>query len=397
MRSRWAASGAASLLLLLAGCRSAPQPTAAAAPPDAVPTVPVLTVERGAIANRIEVTGQFRPWQEADLYAKVAGYLHEIRVDVGDRVRAGQVLATLEVPETQAELEQAAATRKRVELDVARASSDVERAKASLDLRRSTFDRLQAAAKARPRLIAQQELDDAASRLREAEAQLAAAEATRNAARQQVEVAQSAIGRVNAMLTFSTIVAPFDGVVTRRYVHPGAMIPAGTSSQTRPVVQIADIRRLRLVVPVPEAAIGNIRNGQQLSGEILNSTQTLTAAVARFTHNVDPSSRSMDVELDVANPSGAWMPGMFVKLLVPLEQSTAALWAPPDAVRQRDGASLLYAVKGDVLEERKVQTGIQSADRIEIRSGVAEGETIVAATGLPLRNGQRVRVRDAKR
>ena len=248
--------------VLLAGCaRRTPGKVEAAA--EQLPTVAVVRAERHDLATNTELSAEFRPFQEVDVHAKVAGYLKYITVDVGDRVEHGQLLGELEVPEYAEELAQATATEKRSELDVVRARTEVQRAESGYDIQKISFDRLAAVSKARPTLIAKQEIDSAAYRLREAEAQLATAKAALASLEQQVHVSVASSARVRTMVGYLRITAPFSGVVTKRYADTGAMIQAGTASQTQamPVVRVAQTDRLRLVLPVPESIVPRIRIG----------------------------------------------------------------------------------------------------------------------------------------
>jgi RND family efflux transporter MFP subunit len=227
------------------------------------PTVAVAVAKRGPLSNTLTLSGAFRPYQQVDVHAKVAGYIRTIYVDVGDQVKAGQVLAILEVPELNAEVAGAKADIQRDQDAIHRAQSEIERAESTYSAYHSAYTRLKQASDSRPGLIAEQELDDSLAKDRESEAQVASSRAALAESRGQLASAHAALDRLAALEAYSRITAPFAGVVTKRYADTGALIQAGTASDTQsmPVAQLAEWCRLRLVVPVPESAVPQLRLG----------------------------------------------------------------------------------------------------------------------------------------
>ena len=204
------------------------------------PAVAVARAERADLAETLTLAAEFRPFEEIDVHAKVAGYLKTIYVDVGDRVKAGQLLALLEVPELQDEARQDEATVQRSAEEVNRAAADLARAQSAHELAHLASGRLAGVLKTRPNLIAQQDVDEAAAKDRMAEAQDGTAKAALAAAEQQLAVSKAMANKTKTLLEYTRIVAPFAGVITHRYADTGAMIQAGTSSQTQsmPVVKL---------------------------------------------------------------------------------------------------------------------------------------------------------------
>src|SRR6185436_10573077 len=176
------------------------------------------------------LAAEFRPYQEVDLHSKVAGYLKQISVDVGDRVRAGQVIAVLEIPEMADEEAQATAAKKHAEAEVERVKSDLERTKSAHEAAHLSYQRLADVMKSRPNLIARQEIDDAFAKDRVAEAQVTTARAAIASAQQQISVSEAALARVRTLHAYTRITVPFAGVISKRFADPGAMIQAGTAS-----------------------------------------------------------------------------------------------------------------------------------------------------------------------
>jgi len=228
-----------------------------------LPTVAVQLATRGSIRSSITLSGDFRPYQEVDVHAKVAGYIRKIFVDVGDKVKEGQTLAILEVPELSAQVAAGTAAMRRSEDAIHRAEKDVARAESAHTAAHAAYSRLKQASQARPGLIAEQELDDSLAHDLEAEAQVGSARAALAEAKSQLSVTDADQQRYAALEAYSHITAPFAGVVTKRYADTGALIQAGTTSETQsmPVVKLAQWSRLRLVVP--SAGIGCSRTSSR--------------------------------------------------------------------------------------------------------------------------------------
>ncbi len=380
------------LALMLCACARGPKTDSSSEPPRA-PAVAVVRAAAADLSRDLELTAEFRAYQEVELHAKVAGYLKEILVDVGDHVKAGQLLATLEIPEMEDELRQATAGIRRSDAEVLRAKGDLARAEAAYAGVHSSYSRLAAVVKARPNLVAQQELDDALARDRSAEAQVAASKAAVTAAEQQVQVSQSGEERVKALSAYSRISAPFAGVITKRYADVGSMIQAGTasSSQALPVVRLSQIDRLRLVLPVPESVVSGVRVGMPLEVKVATLGRTVAGRVARFTGRLQTATRTMETEVDVNNPAGVIMPGMFATALLKLDRRKGALAVPVAAVSGHDSSpSVLVVDDNGKIERREVKLGIETPDKVEILSGLKPGEMVVVGGRGELREGQNV-------
>jgi len=221
-----------------------------------VPYAAIVPVKRQTVSTTLSIAGQFIPYQNVELHAKVAGYIRNINVDIGDRVHKGQVLAVLEIPELIAQVDEAKAAVHHAEEEIQRAQSEVSRAEADNVALHANAVRLVNTDKARPGLIAQQELDDATAKDRASQAQVDAAKSALAAAKQQLAVAKANQEHYSALSNYAQITAPYDGVVTWRFSDTGALVQAGTSgSNGLPVVTLAQINVLRLRIPVPESQI----------------------------------------------------------------------------------------------------------------------------------------------
>jgi RND family efflux transporter MFP subunit len=378
--------------LLQTGCSPAGQPQKAGAT-EQTPVIAVVRVERQDLSRDMELTAQFRPNQEVDVYSKVSGYLSAVSVDVGDFVQRGQLIAEIEAPELSQELAQANATVKRSEVDIQRAQGELQRAEATYKLRKISYDRLASVVKARPNLVAQQELDNAVSLYREAEAQVEVAKAALAAAMEQVSVAKANAARIATLVGYLKVTAPFAGMITRRSADAGAMIQAGTASATQaiPIVRLSQIDRLRLVLPVPESIASRVRVGTPVEIRVDSLNRIFQGHVARFSGKLSPSTRTMETEVDVPNPDRALLPGMYGYATLRLDRRNDALSVPVQAVTAHETNPKVYVVNSwNKIEERLVVLGIETPQRIEILSGLEEGELVVVGNRGNLRTGMEV-------
>lgn len=380
-------------LIVCASCSRTSSPREVHAESETAVGVSAVKAEARALAREITIAADFRPWQEVDVHAKVAGYLRSISVDVGDRVGAGQVIGFLEVPELGEDLAYASATQRKTEKDVERARSEVARAESNVKIRELSSKRLSDVAKARPGLIAQQEVDDANARYREAQAQLAAAQAALAASEEQVQVSAANRSKVRTFINYLRVTAPFTGVITKRYADTGAMIQAGTASQTQamPVVRVAQDDRLRLVLPVPESVVPRIRVGTPVEIRVDSLKRVLQAKVSRFSGQVDAATRTMMTEVDIPNPDRVLKPGMIAHATLRTEQREAALAIPIQAVRDSgNGKSAMVVTRNNRVEERPITTGVETAYFVEVLKGISLGESVIIGARVPLRPGQLV-------
>jgi RND family efflux transporter MFP subunit len=367
-----------------------------AAAPDAtdVPTVAVAKAVRGDIAQSLTIAAEFRPYQEIEVHAKVAGYVKSIGVDVGDRVKAGQLLAVLEIPELQDEIRQDEAAVKRASEEIRRAQADVERAQSAHEVAHLNSTRLTGVMKTRPNLVAQQDIDEATGRDRVSEAQVSTAEAALAAAKEQLEISKAAQSKTQTLFDYARITAPFTGVITHRYADTGAMIQAGTSSQSQamPIVRLSQNDRLRLVIPVPESAVPRIHLGGEVAVSVQSLHKTVTGTVARFSDRLDTDTRTMHVEVDVPNPKLELVPGMYADATIVLDAANHAVVAPVQAVDRDEKGARVMVVSGDgsqpgKVESRKVTLGLEADDRIQVTSGLNAGDLAVIGSRAQLKPG----------
>jgi RND family efflux transporter MFP subunit len=344
------------------------------------------------MANTLQVAGEFLPYQEVELHAEVAGYIRHIGVDIGDRVKAGQVLATLDIPELEAQVQGATAGVRQTQEQITQARSEVLRAQADYEDLHSQAQRLQQASKAQPGLIAEQELDDAVARDRAAAAQVDAAKSAFSARQQQLGVSQADRQRYASLADYSRITAPFNGVVTWRYADTGALIQAGTSNAaSMPVVKLAEVDKLRLRLPVPESLAPFVHVGDTAQIDVQALSRTFSGTVTRDTASLDPSTRTMQVEIDVPNPKGQLDPGMYAQVTLNIQRAGDVLEVPIEAVDQSGSQPFVLLVdSANHVEKRGVQVGISTANKVEILGGLQAGDKVISANLSAFQSGELV-------
>jgi len=346
------------------------------------------------LSRALVLTAEFKPYQEVDLMAKVAGYVKKINVDVGDRVTQGQLLATLEVPEMGDDLARAAATLERSNAEVRKAHEEMQRAESAHQIAHLSYTRLSSVMKDRPGLIAQQEVDDAHSRDLVAEAQMAAARSGAVAAEQQVNVGRAEQDKVKTLFNYTKVTAPFTGVITKRFADTGSMIQAGIASQTQamPLVRLSQNNLLRLILPVPESMVPMIRVGSPVEVHVPSLRRNFPGKVARFSERVQTDTRTMATEVDVPNPSMVLVPGMYAEVNLSVEQRRNALAVPLSAIGGTDRDPLVYVVTPNgQIAVRKVSVGMETANLAEIKAGLKPGEMVVIGNRSQLASGQEVK------
>ncbi len=360
---------------------------------DPVPTVAVVRVTAETIVRRSSLEAELEPYQEVEIRGKVAGYVKNIAVDIGSRVHKGQLLALLEVPELQSDCDQAAAAIRRRDAEVKRAQDQLNVAQAVYQVAHLTYQRLGKVNEEHPGMVAEREVDDAFGHDQQAEAQVSADRAALAAAQAALGEATSNQSRVQAMLAYARIEAPFNGVITKRYVHTGAMVPSGTSSSTQatPVVRIAQIDPLRLVIYVPASLVRHIQVGKLVAVHVPAAGKNFDLPVSRKQEAVDLASRTMRVEVDIPNRDLALAPGEYAQVELSVERKENALVVPSVAViHHGDQTSLWIVNTAQCLELRRVVLGIEASGKTEIVSGVSESEVVAIGQTSTFQTGEKV-------
>lgn len=377
MRSLRLALAAAALAA--AGCNSPDKSggaaTAAASGPASVSVVPVVAKK---LSTTIALPAQLVPYEQVDIYPKVTGFVETVRVDRGSRVKAGQVLVQLTAPELVSQRSQAEAA-------VRAAESQLATAKAKLTSDQGTYEHMQAAAKT-PGVLAENDVAVA-------QQTVSADQGLVDAAEHNIAAAQDALKSVSQAEAYLTVTSPFAGVVTTRNLHPGALIGPASGAGSTPILQIVDDRRLRLVVPIPEAQVGSIKVGQPVSFTVpANPGQTFKAPIARIADAMEEKSRTMPVELDVINHDGRLSPGSFATVLWPLQRGYPTLFVPTTAVTSDQQHTFVIRVRNDKAEWVTVQTGQTVNGEIEVFGALSAGDQVVKIASDAMHSGDAVRV-----
>jgi RND family efflux transporter MFP subunit len=328
-------------------------------------SVAVARVSREDLYNEVTIPAEFRPYLKVELHAKVSGYVDQIKVDIGDQVKAGQLLARLEVPELRDELARARAAEKRAEADYKEAHL--------------IYSRLQAVNKEHSNLVAQQDLD--------------AAEAKDGTTEAAITGARAEVQRDQTLLAYTQITAPFDGVITHRYADPGSLIQAGTTSDTQsmPLVCLSDNYRLRLDFPVSVAYVKDIQLGTPVEVRVESlKGKPFKGTISRSTQKVDEETRTMITEIEVPNPKLELVPGMYARVVLKIERRPQALAVPAEAI-STDKNTSVYVVNGEQeIEERPVTLGLETPTKYEIVAGLKEGDLVMIGSRSQVKPGQKV-------
>jgi len=346
-------------LPLFSGCR---RETIAAPPPksNASPEVKTTRPFKGEITRNVTLPGEIKAYQQATLYAKVAGYLKTITVDKGDRVNEGNLIADIEVPEMLA--------------DRAKYKTEVEIA--DLD-----YQRLSQSQKKAPDLVVPQTVDNAKAKL---------------------EIAKANLDRTETLLKFAKIAAPFSGIVTRRMVDAGAFIPAATSgsaAQNAAIVTLTDFNRIRVQVAVPELESSLVATNQPVRVTVDGLPgRSFDGTITRFAYALDEISKTMLAEIELPNPKLELRPGMYAIVKISIERKEDALLIPVDALLVERAGAFVFTVNDNdnKAEKTRVQAGFNDGTNVEIVSGLNPEQRVILIGKRELSDGQTVKVLEAK-
>jgi len=361
------------------GSSAAPAQSAASAGP---PTIDAVRVVQKPVDITLSMPGQLDPYETVDVYPKVTGFVRAIGVDRGSRVRTGEVLVQLDAPEILAQ-------RAEAQSKVQGAEAQLSAARAKADGDASTYDKLKAAS-ATPGVVAGNDLVLAQKAVEADQSQIAAAQQTAEAARQ-------ALKSVTEMQDYLRVTAPFDGVVTERNVHPGALVgPGSGSGATTPMVRVVKTDRLRLVVPVPEAYVAEVKTGTPVSFSVpAYPGRTFTGSIARLSHDVDVKTRTMAVELDVPNTDGSLAAGTFCQVRWPVRRPAPSLFVPSGSIANTTDRTFVVRIRDGKTEWVDVRTGLTSGPLVEVFGDLRAGDLVATRGTDELKAGTAVRVTDA--
>jgi RND family efflux transporter MFP subunit len=358
-----------------------------------ITTVGVTNVVKKTLSRQLTLSSELVPFQEIDVYAKEAGYVRKLNVDYGTHVKEGQVMAVLEIPELEAQIEEDQAEIKNASNQVIRAQHELGRYEAQYKALHLEYTRLNGVFETQPGIVAQQEVDDAQGKDLAAASQVDAGKAALDAAQSQLAAAKAKLIHDQTLYDYSKIVAPFTGVVTERYANLGTLMQAGigSSTQAMPLVRLSEDDLFRLVIPVPESYVRYIRIGDPVNVRVPSLNRTFPGKVTRFSVDVRADTRTMHTEVDVPNPQRVLLPGLYAEAELQLEQKENVPAVPVQALNhERDKTTVFVVNRDGILEDRGVQVGLQTSSDAEIISGLREGEQVVVSDRNGLKSGQKV-------
>ncbi len=366
------------LSLFLSGCNGNPKPAASKEAERDAQTVEVVPVASQNLATVFTLPAQLVPFETVDIYPKVTGFMDMIRVDRGSRVHKGELIIRLSAPELVAQRSQA-------ESALRAAESQLTTAQAKLTSDKGTYLHMASAAKT-PGVVAENDVMVASQTASADQGQVQSAESN-------VTAARDALRSVTQLESYLNIYAPFDGIVTTRNLHPGALVgPASGQSGAMPIVQIVDTGHLRLVVPVPEAYVGEMQVGQLVAFTVpAYPGQTFHAPIARTSHDVELNTRTMPVELDVHSADGRLSPGSFSSVQWPVHRAAPTMFVPVSAVTNDQQRTFVERVRNGKAEWVDVVTGLTVNGNIEVFGDLKPGDQVIRNATDAIRPGQPVK------
>jgi RND family efflux transporter MFP subunit len=362
-------------------------------------SVGVTKVVRKMLQRNLSMSSELVPFQEIDVYAKESGYVRDLLVDYGTRVKKGQLMAVLEIPELEAQIQQDEAAVKNATDMITHAEHELNRVEAAHQPLHAAYERLNTVAKSRPGLVAQQEVDNAQGQDLASEAQVEASKASLQSAQSELQAAEAKKEHDSVLFAYARITAPFAGVVTEREANLGTLMQAGTSSSTQviPLARLSQDDLFRLVIPVPETYVKYIRIGEPVSVNVTSLNRTFPGKVTRFSVDVKEDTRTMHTEVDVQNPERVLMPGMYAEATLVLEQKANTVSVPLQALdRNGDVITVDVVTPENKIDIRTVKLGMETSTDVEVLSGLAEGEMLVVSDRSGLKSGQPVRPQEVQ-
>ena len=316
--------------------------------------VEVVTVVSKPLDTTTMLEGELTPYERVAIYARANGFVSQVLVDRGSRVKQGQLLVTIVAPELAAQRAEA---------------------QAKLQGEKSTFERLTAAAQT-PGAVAGHEVE---------------------VAQAAMQAAQARVDSLRAMEQYLALTAPFEGVVTERNVHPGALVGPQGGATTTPLLRIEQVHKLRLTVSVPESLVGGIADDAHAAFSVRSFPgEKFDGVTKRVSASIDPKTRSMPVELDVDNKNGRLAPGMFASVVWPVKRTAPSIFVPPSSIAQSTERTFVVRIKDGTAEQVPVQRGISQADLVEVFGPLAAGDVVARRGSEDLRSGMRIQTKSPK-
>jgi len=360
---------------------------------DRLPLVDTVTVKRSSNSAQLVLPGNVDAMLEAPIYARADGYLRKLNVDIGDQVRAGQVLGEIESPELDQQLRQARASIDQSQAALKQAQAAVAQAKANLELAKVTLERWKKLVAAG--VVAQQDGDEKQATYDARQADLEAAIANVTAAQSNISANEANLQRLTELKAFDRVTAPFDGIITVRNTTTGTLISAGTSSPNRELLREAQIDLLRIFVSVPQTNAASMQVGMAADVTVQElPKRVFHGNIARTANALDESSRTLRTEVHVKNPDHTLLPGMYAQVAFSVARSNAPPLIPGDTLVIRSTGTQVAVVSPDCkVHFQKIEVGRDYGQQIEVLAGLTEGQTVIVNPSDEIREGVAVKVR----
>lgn len=358
------------------------------------PMVEVATARPAPMRSTLDLPGDMQALVDSPIFARVDGYLRTRQVDYGDRVKAGQLLAEIDTPELDQQIRQARATLSQSQSALNEGKADLDLAKANLELQRLTVGRWRRLAD--KGVVARQEADQKEADFAVTEAQVAKAQASIATTQETVHANEANLHRLEEMKAFARITAPYGGVITSRSVDPGWLINSGSGGTSRELFHIAQIQVLRIFVNVPQTNVASMHPGQTAELRVQELPgQVFSARVTRIANALDANSRAMLTVLEVPNARGVLMPGMYAQVRFSTGRAETAVLVPGDVlILGRQGPRVAVVAPDHRIHLRQIRIGQDLGSEIEVVSGLAAGEVVVANPSDAVRENALVEVRN---
>jgi len=352
----------------------------------ALPRVDVVEVGRSSQKSELALSGNIQAMTEAPILARADGYLQKRMVDIGDRVRAGQPVAEIDAPELEDQVRQAKATLAQAQAGLDQAQANYEQGKSSMELARITAERWKGLTAGG--VVSRQDNDQYQAQYQMQVSSVQSLEKAVAGQRSNITAAEASLTRLVNLEAYRVVKAPFDGVITLRNVDVGALVNAGTTLLYR----IAQTGTLRTYVNVPQVSASSVKVGQTARLNVSNLPgRTFTGTVARTASSLDPTSRTLLVELHVPNEDGVLLPGMYAQVDLSSVRVDPPLVIPSEALISRGEGPGVATVRADhTVHIQKIQVGRDYGDRLEVLGGLQEGDTIIPNPGDYAREGLKV-------
>ena len=392
---KWLCGTAAALVVIYGGCADSGRTATAqeADPKGAVAVdVEVITPGEETVSRQVELPARIEAFQQATVYSRVSGYLSRIAVDIGDRVSEGQLLAKIDVPELEDEHRELEAKLAANRAEHRGATAELESARAESGLQEVTFRRVESVRDQEPEVVPQQAVDEARAKHESARAAVRVAESKIEQIDKDHQAVEASMKRLKTRIDFADVRAPFAGVVTERFVDPGLLLQAGTSSRAvQRIVTVADMDRVRIFLDVPESEVPYVQVEDPVSLTVdAIPGREFKGKVTRFARVLDPATRTMKTEIVMPNPDWALRPGMFGRAALFLDESSGIVSIPAEALRVDGDTAFVFSVVDGRVERVAVETKVGDGVLAVITSGLVGNESIVVATKGPLTDGSPV-------